>query len=85
MMQFLPETRVSLILRLAKPTDVQAWQEFSDVYVARCRVLKLLREEVQDLDSTLSGEWEPVQENVKDPAEPLLNSHESSYDNRSKL
>ena len=27
-----PETRVSLILRLAKPTDVQAWQEFADVY-----------------------------------------------------
>ncbi len=27
-----PETRVSLILRLAQPTDVQAWQEFSDVY-----------------------------------------------------
>ena len=31
-MQYFPETRVSLILRLAKPTDVQAWQEFSDVY-----------------------------------------------------
>ncbi len=31
-MQNFPETRVSLILRLAKPTDVQAWQEFSDVY-----------------------------------------------------
>jgi RNA polymerase sigma factor (sigma-70 family) len=27
-----PETRVSLILRLAQSTDVQAWQEFSDVY-----------------------------------------------------
>ena len=32
-MQYFPETRVSLILRLAKPTDVQAWQEFLDVYV----------------------------------------------------
>ncbi|QDV24051.1 RNA polymerase sigma factor [Aureliella helgolandensis] len=27
-----PETRVSLILRLSEPTDVQAWQEFSDIY-----------------------------------------------------
>ncbi len=31
-MNHFPETRVSLILRLAKPTDVQAWQEFADVY-----------------------------------------------------
>ena len=31
-MNYFPETRVSLILRLAQPTDVQAWQEFSDVY-----------------------------------------------------
>ena len=84
-MHHFPETRVSLILRLAKPTDVQAWQEFSDVYVARCRVLKLLREEVQDLDSTLSGEWEPGQGNAIDPAEPPLNSRESSYDYRSIL
>lgn len=27
-----PETRVSLILRLGSPSDVQAWQEFADIY-----------------------------------------------------
>ena len=27
-----PETRVSLILRLAEPEDVRAWQEFADIY-----------------------------------------------------
>ena len=27
-----PETRVSLILRLAEPEDVQAWQEFAAIY-----------------------------------------------------
>ena len=27
-----PETRISLILRLAEPEDVAAWQEFVDVY-----------------------------------------------------
>ncbi len=31
-MRDFPETRVSLILRLANQSDVQAWQEFSDVY-----------------------------------------------------
>jgi RNA polymerase sigma-70 factor (ECF subfamily) len=28
----LPETRISLILRLAEPADVQAWEEFAAVY-----------------------------------------------------
>ncbi|MEM7474331.1 MAG: sigma-70 family RNA polymerase sigma factor [Planctomycetota bacterium] len=28
----LPETRISLILRLAGTSDVQAWQEFADLY-----------------------------------------------------
>lgn len=28
----IPETRVSLILRLTQPADVQAWQEFADIY-----------------------------------------------------
>lgn len=27
-----PETRVSLILRLGEPSNVQAWQEFSEIY-----------------------------------------------------
>jgi RNA polymerase sigma-70 factor, ECF subfamily len=27
-----PETRISLILRLAHPDDVAAWQEFTDIY-----------------------------------------------------
>ena len=42
-----------------------------NLYVARCRVLKLLREEVQHLDSTLSGEWDQAQGNAMEQAEPL--------------
>ena len=52
-MTHFPETRVSLILRLAKPTDVQAWQEFSDVYApalyAMCRRRGLQPADAEDV------------------------------------
>ncbi|MEC8555265.1 MAG: hypothetical protein VXZ82_09705 [Planctomycetota bacterium] len=28
----LPETRISLVLRIAGSSDVQAWQEFAELY-----------------------------------------------------
>ena len=37
--------------------------QLGNLYVARCRVLKLLREEVQELDAALSGEWDPIAAN----------------------
>lgn len=49
MVQF-PETRISLILRLGEGGDVQAWQEFADIYVPAIHGLAL-RKGLQPADA----------------------------------
>ncbi len=61
----------------SKPAEEVAKQlgmPLGNLYVARCRVLKLLREEVQDLDATLSGDWDQTQGKAIDPAKLLSQS-----------
>lgn len=45
-----PETRISLILRLGEGGDVQAWQEFADIYVPAIHGLAL-RKGLQPADA----------------------------------
>lgn len=45
-----PETRVSLIVRLAEPADVQAWHEFAEIY-APCLYTLALRYRIQPADA----------------------------------
>ncbi len=56
------------------PVDVakQLGMPLGTLYVARCRVLKLLREEVQDLDATLSGNWDQTSGLALEPASALF-------------
>lgn len=42
-MAHFPETRISLILRLASSNDVQAWEEFAEIYAPALRALALRR------------------------------------------
>ena len=58
----------SIASKPAKEVAKQLGMPVGNLYVARCRVLKLLREEVQDLDATLSGEWDQTQGDAIDPA-----------------
>jgi len=39
----LPETRISLVLRLAGSSDVQAWQEFAELYAPAIHGLAIRR------------------------------------------
>ena len=59
----------SIVSKPAEEVAKQLGMPLGNLYVAKCRVLKLLREEVQDLDSTLSGEWNPAQGNDMEQAE----------------
>lgn len=49
-MAHFPETRISLILRLGEDGDVQAWQEFADIYIPAIHGLAL-RKGLQPADA----------------------------------
>ena len=59
----------SIASKSAEEVAKRLGMPLGNLYVARCRVLKLLREEVQDLDSTLSGDWDQTHGNTIAPAE----------------